>query len=64
MDYTTIASIEDMDLLAFNDILIKHKDIIVRECSNNLRFKKMIAAKIERLKAISHLKPYYWQYNK
>ena len=59
-----IATIDDMDFLQFNNLIIKHKTVIINEARANLRFRQVFIAKLKRFYNDCNLAPIYLQYEK
>ena len=59
-----IATIDDMDFLQFNNLIIKHKTVIISEAKSNLRFRQVFVSKLKRFYNDCNLAPIYLQYEK
>ena len=59
-----IATIDNMDFLQFNNLIIKHKELIINEAKSNLRFRQVFIAKLKRFYNDCNLAPIYLQYEK
>jgi hypothetical protein len=59
-----IKSIDELDFLQFNNLIIKHKDLIISEAKSNLRFRQVFIAKLKRFYNDCNLAPIYLQYGK
>jgi hypothetical protein len=52
-------SINNMDLLTFNNTLLKHHDVFVKLAKSDVRFRNTLKMKLNSLKQNCHLKAIY-----
>jgi len=52
-------SLQNCDLFTFNNLVIVHKNVIIKLAKNDARFRQVLKVKLESLKQNCCLKAYY-----